>query len=87
MAQEKQSVWHFRHNLEDKVTDIAVQNAKTNAHIENIYHHIKRIETHLDKQNGSIARHESVISKWKGVAIGVIVVVSFVQVVVAMIIH
>ena len=87
MAQEKQSVWHFRHNLEDKVTDIAVQNAKTNAHIENIYHHIKRIETHLDKQNGSIARHESVISKWKGVAIGVIVVASFVQVVVAMIIH
>ena len=87
MAQEKQSVWHFRHNLEDKVTDIAVQNAKTNAHIENIYHHIKRIDTHLDKQNGSIARHESSISKWKGVVIGVIVVVSFVQVVVAMIIH
>ena len=87
MAQEKQSVWHFRHSLEDKVTDIAVQNAKTNAHIENIYHHIKRIESHLDKQNGSIARHESVISKWKGVAIGVVVVVGLVQVVVAMIIH
>ena len=87
MAQEKQNVWHFRHALEDKVTDIAVQNAKTNAHIENIYHNIKRIEVHLDKQNGSIAKHENVISKWKGVAIGVIVVVSFVQVVVAMIIH
>ena len=87
MAQEKQNVWHFRHGLEDKVTDIAVQNAKTNAHIENIYHHIKRIESHLDKQNGSIARHESVISKWKGVAIGVVVVVGFIQVVVAMIIH
>jgi hypothetical protein len=87
MAQEKQNVWHFRHALEDKVTDIAVQNAKTNAHIENIYHHIKRIEAHLDKQNGSIAKHESVISKWKGVAIGVVMVVGFVQVVVAMIIH
>ena len=87
MAQEKQNVWHFRQNLEDKVSDIAVQNAKTNAHIENIYHHIKRIESHLDKQNGSISRHESVISKWKGVAMGVIVVASFIQVVVAMIIH
>ena len=87
MAQEKQNVWHFRHNLEDKVTAIAVKNAETNAHIENIYHHIKRIESHLEKQNGNIARHESTISKWKGVALGVVVVVSFVQVVVAMIIH
>ena len=87
MAQEKQNVWHFRHALEDKVIDIAVQNAKTNAHIENIYHNIKRIEVHLDKQNGTIANHESVISKWRGVAIGVVMVVSFVQVVVAMIIH
>ena len=87
MAQEKQNVWHFRHNLEDKVTEIAVKNAETNAHIENIYHHIKRIENHLEKQNGNIAKHESTISKWKGVALGVVVVVSFVQVVVAMIIH
>ena len=44
MAQEKQSVWHFRHNLEDKVTEIAVKNAETNAHIENIYHHIKVLQ-------------------------------------------
>ena len=87
MVQEKQSVWHFRHGLEDKVTDIAVKGAETNAHIENIYHHIKRIEVHLEKQNGTIAQHQSVISKWRGVAIGVVMVVSFVQVVVAMIIH
>jgi adenylosuccinate lyase len=87
MAQEKQSVWHFRRNLEDKVTDIAVQNAKTNAHIENIYHHIKRIESHLQKQNGSIAEHDSTINRWKGIALGFVIVFSFVQILVAMIIH
>tara|TARA_R110002051_G_C8393913_1_gene447324 strand:- start:9 stop:272 length:264 start_codon:yes stop_codon:yes gene_type:complete len=87
MAQEKQNVWNFRHALEDKVTDIAVQNAKTNAHIENIYHNIKRIESHLQKQNGSIAEHDSTINRWKGIALGFVIVVSFIQVVVAMIIH
>jgi hypothetical protein len=87
MAQEKQNVWHFRRNLEDKVTDIAVQNAKTNAHIENIYHHIKRIESHLQKQNGSIAEHDSTINRWKGIAFGFVIVFSFVQIVIGMIIH
>ena len=87
MAQEKQNVWHFRHNLEDKVTQIAVDNAETNAHIENIYHHIKRIGKHLDKQNSSIDRHESTINKWKGVAITVSVVFAIVQVVIASMMH
>lgn len=87
MKQDKPNVWNFRHNLEDKVSEIAIQSGKQQAHLENIYHHIKRIETHLNKQNGSIARHDNTISKWKGITIGIVVVLSAAQVLIAMIIH
>ena len=40
-------VWNYRNGLEEKIGSI-------HAHVENIYHHIKRIDTHLDKQNGRI---------------------------------
>jgi len=83
----KPDVWNFRQNLEDKVTDIAVANSKLSAHLENIYHHIKRIDKHLEKQNGSIARHDNIIYKYKGIAIGMVIILSGLQVVIAMIIH
>ena len=70
-------VWNYRDGLEEKIGSI-------HAHVENIYHHIKRIDTHLDKQNGRIRMNEVVISKWKGVAVGIICVASFVSTLIAM---
>jgi hypothetical protein len=87
MKQDKPNVWNFRHNLEDKMSEIAIQSGKQQTHLQNIYHQIKRIESHLDKQNGSIARHDNIISKWKGITIGVIVVLSAAQVLIAMMLH
>ena len=73
-------VWNYRNNLDEKIGSI-------NAHIENIYHHIKRVDSHLDKQNGRIRNNEQVISKWKGVAVGILCVASFISTVIAMVIN
>jgi peptidoglycan hydrolase CwlO-like protein len=73
-------VWNYRNSLEEKIGSI-------NAHVENIYHHIKRVDTHLDKQNGRIRNNEQVISKWKGVAVGILCVASFISTVIAIVIN
>ena len=73
-------VWNYRNNLDEKIGSI-------NAHIENIYHHIKRVDSHLEKQNGRIRANEGVISRWKGIAVGIICVASFVSTLIAMIIN
>ena len=72
--------WEHRDNIQSRIS-------KIEAHTENIYHHIKRMEKHLEKQNSSIFRHESIINKWKGVAITLSVVFTVVQVVIASMMH
>ncbi len=61
------NVWDYRDGMDSRM-------GKMETHVENIYHHIKRIESHLDKQNGRIRVNEFTLSKWKGVAIGIIAV-------------
>jgi hypothetical protein len=48
--------------------------AKMEAHVENIYHHVKRIDVLLEKQNGRIRVNEFTINRWKGVAVGIVAV-------------
>ena len=50
-------VWGYRDGMDAKT-------AKIEAHVENIYHHVKRIDTLLEKQNGRIRENEFTISKW-----------------------
>ena len=64
---EKRNVWEHREMMESRMSTMET-------HVENIYHHVKRIESHLDKQNGRIRDSEFTLSKWKGVAIGIIAV-------------
>ena len=61
------NVWDYRDGMDSRM-------GKMETHVENIYHHIKRIESHLEKQNGRIRVNEFTLSKWKGVAIGIIAV-------------
>ena len=61
------NVWDYRDGMDARM-------GKMETHVENIYHHIKRIESHLEKQNGRIRVNEFTLSKWKGVAIGIIAV-------------
>jgi len=58
--------WAFRDGLDARM-------AAMEAHVENIYHHVKRIDLLLEKQNGRIRENEFTISKWRGVAVGVVV--------------
>jgi len=76
---EKRNAWVHREMMESRMS-------KMEAHVENIYHHVKRIESHLDKQNGRIRANESVISRWKGIAVGIICVASFLSTLIGMII-
>jgi len=71
------NVWEHREMMESRMS-------KMEAHVENIYHHVKRIESHLDKQNGRIRDNEFTISKWKGVAIGIIAISSAISSLIAM---
>ena len=64
---EKRNAWEHREKMESRMS-------RMETHVENIYHHVKRIESHLDKQNGRIRDNEFALSKWKGVAIGIIAV-------------
>ena len=71
------NVWEHREMMESRMS-------KMEAHVENIYHHVKRIENHLDKQNGRIRDNEFALSKWKGVAIGIIAVSTAISSVITM---
>ena len=59
--------WAFRDGLDARM-------AKMEAHVENIYHHVKRIDVLLEKQNGRIRTNEFTINRWRGVAVGIIAV-------------
>ena len=61
------NVWEHREMMESRMSTMET-------HVENIYHHVKRIESHLEKQNGRIRDNEFTLTKWKGVAIGIIAV-------------
>ena len=60
-------VWQHRDNVESRIS-------KMEAHMQNIYHHLKRIDILLEKQNGRIRTNEFTLSKWKGLALGIIAV-------------
>jgi len=70
-------VWGYRDGMDAKT-------AKIEAHVENIYHHVKRIDTLLEKQNGRIRDNEFTISKWKGVAVGIIAMSTALSTLIAM---
>jgi len=48
--------------------------ANVETHVENIYHHVKRIEHLVELQNGRVRKNEEEIARWKGV-VGVIILV------------
>ena len=56
------------------------------SHVENIYHHVKRIDSSLEKQNGRIRTNEFTLSKWKGIAVGIIALSTALSTLVGMII-
>ena len=58
----KRDVWNYRDDLKSRM-------GKMEAHTENIYHHIKRVDTHLERQNGRIRETEGTINS-NGNAIG-----------------
>ena len=70
-------VWGYRDGMDAKT-------AKIEAHVENIYHHVKRIDASLEKQNGRIRTNEFTLSKWKGVAVGVIAMSTALSTLIAM---
>ena len=53
------NVWDYRDSLDSRM-------AKMETHVENIYHHVKRIDVLLEKQNGRIRTNEFTLSRWKG---------------------
>ena len=59
-------VWGYREGMESRMSAMET-------HVENIYHHVKRIDLLLEKQNGRIRENEFTISKWRGVAVGIVV--------------
>ena len=69
--------WAYRDGLDARM-------AAMEAHVENIYHHVKRIDVLLEKQNGRIRTNEFTLSKWKGAAAGIIAVSSAVSTLIAM---
>ena len=75
--ENKRSVWDYRDSMDARM-------AKMEAHVENIYHHVKRIDVLLEKQNGRIRTNEFTLSKWKGAAVGIIAVSSAVSTLIAM---
>jgi hypothetical protein len=70
-------VWQHRDNIESRIS-------KMEAHMQNIYHHLKRIDVLLEKQNGRIRTNEFTLNKWRGVAIGVIAISSAISTLIAM---
>ncbi len=72
-------VWDYRDGLESRM-------GKMESHVENIFHHVKRIDASLEKQNGRIRTNEFTLSKWKGIAIGIIALSTALSTLVGMII-
>ena len=72
-------VWDYRNGLESRM-------GKMESHVENIYHHVKRIDSLLEKQNGRIRTNEFTLSKWKGIAVGIIALSTALSTLVGMII-
>jgi len=70
-------VWQHRDNIESRIS-------KMEAHMQNIYHHLKRIDVLLEKQNGRIRTNEFTISKWKGLVSGVIAISTAISTLIAM---
>ena len=60
-------VWGYREGMESRMSAMET-------HVENIYHDVKRIDVLLEKQNGRIRENEFTISKWKGVAVGIVAI-------------
>ncbi len=73
----KRDTWDYRDGIQSRIS-------KIEAHTENIYHHVKRIDTLLEKQNGRIRTNEFTISKWKGVASGIIAISTAISTLIAM---
>lgn len=73
----KRDAWEHRDNIQSRIS-------KIEAHTENIYHHVKRIDKLLAQQNGRIREAEFTLSKWKGVAIGIIAISTAVSSLIAM---
>ena len=73
----KRNTWDYRDNIQSRIS-------KIEAHTENIYHHVKRIDTLLEKQNGRIRSAEFTLSKWKGVASGIIAISTAISTLIAM---
>ena len=71
------NVWEHRDLMESRLS-------KMETHTENIYHHLKRIDLLLEKQNGRVRANEFTLSKWKGVAIGVIAISTAISSLIAM---
>lgn len=73
----RRDAWEHRDNIQSRIS-------KIEAHTENIYHHVKRIDKLLEKQNGRIRHTEFTLSKWKGVAIGIIAISAAISSLIAM---
>ena len=63
----RRDAWEYRDGLDSRM-------AAMETHVENIYHHVKRIDLLLEKQNGRIRENEFTISKWRGVAVGIVAI-------------
>lgn len=63
MSQNKE--WEWRNGVQQTLGEL-------NAHHKNMYHHIKRIDNHLRGINGSVHRHDVILSKWKGIVLGIL---------------
>ena len=57
----KKTVTEHRQEIEQRLANVET-------HVENIYHHVKRIEKLVELQNGRVRKNEEQIAKWKGVA-------------------
>ena len=73
----KRDAWEHRDNIQSRISKIEV-------HTENIYHHVKRIDKLIALQNGRIRESEFTLSKWKGVAIGIIAISTAISSLIAM---
>ena len=73
----KRDAWDYRDGIQSRIS-------KIEAHTENIYHHVKRIDSLLEKQNGRIRSTEFTLSKWKGVASAIIAISTAISTLIAM---
>jgi hypothetical protein len=74
------NVWEHRDLMESRLS-------KMEAHMENMFHHLKRIDSLLEKQNGRVRVNEFTISKWRGLAIGVIALSTAISTIITIIIQ